>query len=94
MYYRDVAFSGDRRFTKERRYLPQFFGGGFSKLYQVTSQTQLSRPITLGHYTSWSTDSAGNNKVCDVTAAADKVLWKHFCVDTYFSWIPCWLGEY
>ena len=58
---------------------PMFvWGEGFSKLYQVTSQTQLPRPITLGHYTSWSTDSAGNNKVCDVTAAADKLLWNTF----------------
>ena len=71
----------------------QFVGGGFSKLYQVTFQTQLSRSITLGHYTSWSADSAGHNKVWDVTAVADKLLWKHFCVDTYFSWVPRWLGE-
>ena len=92
MYYRDVAFWGRGAFTKERRYLPQFLGGGFSKLYQVTSQTQLSRPITLGHYTSWSADSAGNNKVCDVKAAADKLLWKHFCIDTHFSWVPRRLG--
>ena len=49
-------------------------GVGFSKLYQVTSQTQLSRPITLGHYTSWSTDSAGTNKVCDVTATAEDMM--------------------
>ena len=93
MYYRDVAFSGDRRLQKKGDTSPIFWGGGFSKLYQVTSQTQLSRPITLGHYTSWSADSAGNNKVCDVTAAADKLLWKHFCVDTFFSWVPRWLGE-
>ena len=93
MYYRDVAFWGRGAFTKERRYLPQFLGGGFSKLYQVTSQTQLSRPITLGHYTSWSADSAGNNKVCDVKAAADQSLWKHFCIDTHFSWVPRRLGE-
>ena len=73
---------------------PMFvWGEGFSKLYQVTSQTQLPRPITLGHYTSWSTDSAGNNKVCDVTAAADKFLWKHLRVDAYFSWVLRWLGE-
>ena len=84
MYYRDVAFSGDRRLQKKGDTSPNFLGGGFSKLYQVTSQTQLSRPITLGHYTSWSADSAGNNKVCDVKAAADKLLWKHFCIDTYF----------
>ena len=64
---------GRYAFTKERRYLPQFFGGGFSKLYQATSQTQLSRPIALGRYTSWSTDSAGNNNFCDVTAAADQL---------------------
>ena len=69
------------------------FGGGLSKLYQVTSQSQLSRPITLRHYTSWSSDSAGNNNLCDVTAAADQLAWKHFCVDTYLSWVPCWLGE-
>ena len=73
MYYRDVAFSGDRRLQKKRDTSPNFLGGGFSKLYQVTSQTQLSRPITLRHYTSWSADSAGHNKVWDVTAAADKV---------------------
>ena len=78
---------------KRKEIPPQFFGGGFSKLYQVTSQTQLSRPITLGHYTSWSADSAGNNIVCDVTAAADQLLWKHFCVDTHFSWVPRRLGE-
>ena len=78
---------------KRKEIPPPIFGGNFSKLYQVTSQTQLSRPITLGHYLSWSADSAGNNKVCDVTAAADKLLWKHFCVDTYFSWVPRWLGE-
>ena len=93
MYYRDVAFWGRGAFTKERRDLPQFWGGGFSKLYQVTSQTQLSRLITLGHYTSWSADSAGNNKVCDVKAAADQSLWKHFCIDTHFSWVPRRLGE-
>ena len=80
--------------TKERRYLPYLLGGGFSKLYQATSQTQLSRPITLGRYTSWSTDSAGNNNFCDGTAAAaDKLSWKHFCVGTCFSWFPRWLGE-
>ena len=61
MYYRDGAFWGEVRLQKNGRYLPQFLGGGVSKLYQVTSQTQLSRPITLGHYTSWSTDSAINN---------------------------------
>ena len=93
MYYRDVAFSGDRRLQKKGDTSPKFLGGGFSKLYQVTSQTQLSRPITLGHYTSWSADSAGNNKVCDVKAAADKLLWKHFCIDTHFSWVPRRLGE-
>ena len=32
--------------------------------------------------------------MCDVTAAADNLLWKHFCVDAYFSWIPRWFGEY
>ena len=78
---------------KRKEIPPPIFGGGFTTLYQVTSQTQLSRPITLGHYTSWSTDFAGNNKVCDVTAAADKLIWKHFCVDTYFSWVPRWFGE-
>ena len=93
MYYRDVAFSGDRRLQKKGDTSPKFLGGGFSKLYQVTSQTQLSRPITLGHYTSWSTDSAGNNKLCGVTAAADQLLWNYFCVDTHFSWVPRWLGE-
>ena len=46
-------------------------GDSFSKLYQVTPQTQLSRPVTLGHYTSWDTDSAGNKSFGDVTAAAD-----------------------
>ena len=94
MYYGEDAFSGDRRLQKKGdRYLPQFLGGGFSKLYQVTSQTQLSRPITLGHYTSWSADSAGHNKVCDVKAAADQLLWKHFSIDTHFSWVPRRLGE-
>ena len=39
----------------------------FPSLPFPTSQTQLSRPIILGHYTSWSTDSAGHNGVCDVT---------------------------
>ena len=39
---------------------PIFLGGGFSELNQVTSQTQLSRPITLGHYTSWNADSVVN----------------------------------
>ena len=67
---------------------PMFvWGEGFSKLYQVTSQTQLPRPITLGHYTSWSTDSAGNNKVCDVTAAADKLLWKHFLLRRHIFFV-------
>ena len=84
MYYRDVAFWGEVRLQKKGDTSPKFWGGGFSKLYQVTSQTQLSRSITLGHYTSWSTDSASNNNMCDVTAAADKLLWKHFCVDAYF----------
>ena len=93
MYYRDGAFSGDRRLQKKGDTSPNFWGGGFSKLYQVTSQTQLSRPITLGHYTSWSADSAGTNKVCDVKAAAGKLLWKHFCIDTHFSWVPRRLGE-
>ena len=93
MYYRDVAFSGDRRLQKKGDTSPKFLGGRFSKLYQVTSQTQLSRPITLGHYTSWSADSAGPNKVWDVTAAADKLFWKHFCVDTHFSWVSRRLGE-
>ena len=32
--------------------------------------------------------------MCDVPAAADKLLWEHFCVDTSFSWAPRWLGEY
>ena len=78
---------------KRKEIPPPIWGGCFWKLYEVTSQTQLSRPITLGHFTSWSTDSVGNNKVSDVTAAADKILWKHFCVDTFGSWIPRWLGE-
>ena len=43
-------------FAKEGSYLHQFLGGGFSKLYLITSHTQLSRPITLGHYTSWNAD--------------------------------------
>ena len=72
---------------------PPILGGRLFETMSGSSQTQLSRPITLRHYTSWSTDSAGNNKVCDVTAAADKLLWKHFCVDTYFSWVPRWFGE-
>ena len=93
LYSRDVAFSGDRRLQKKGDTSPKFLGGRFSKLYQVTSQTQLSRPITLGHYTSWSADSAGPSKVWDVTAAADKLFWEHFCVDTHFSWVPRWLGE-
>ena len=63
---------------KRKETLPPILGGGFPKLYQVTSQTQLSRPIILGHYTSWSTDSADNNKVNDVTATADKILWNYF----------------
>ena len=62
MYYRDVAFSGDRRLQKKGDTSPNFLGGRFSKLYQVTPQTQLSRPITLGHYTSWSADSAGKKE--------------------------------
>ena len=62
MYYRDVAFSGDRRLQRKEDTSPKLLGGRFSKLYQVTSQTQLSRPITLGHYTSWSADSAGTIK--------------------------------
>ena len=78
---------------KRKEIPPPICWGGFSKLYQVTSQTQLSRPITLGRYTSWITDSACNNEVCDVTAAADKVSWKPFCEDTFFSWVPRWFGE-
>ena len=78
---------GARCVYKRKEIPPQFFGGGFSKLYQVTSQTQLSRPITLGHYTSWSADSAGNNKVCDVTAAADKLLWKHFLLRRHIFFV-------
>ena len=78
---------------KRKEIPPPILEGGFSKLYQVTSQTQLSRLITLGHYTSWSADSAGNNKVYDVKAAADQLLWKHFCIDTHFSWVPRRLGE-
>ena len=81
------------RLQKKRDTSPNFWEGGFSKLYQGTSQTQLSRPIALGHYTSWSADSAGNNTVWDVTVAADKLLWKHFCVESYFSWVSRWLGE-
>ena len=77
---------GRYAFTEERRYLPKFVGGGFSKLYQVTSITQLFRPITL-RQSSWSTEFADNNEVCDVTAAADKLLCKHLCVDAFFSWV-------
>ena len=69
------------------------FFEGFSKLYQITYQTQLSRLIALRHYTSRSTDSAGNNNLCDVTAAAGQLLWKHSRVDTSFLWAPRWLGE-
>ena len=86
---------GAIRVYKRKETPPQTFRGAFSNLYQVTSQTQLSRPITLGHYTSWSADSAGHNKVWDVKAAADQLLWKHFCVDTHFSWAPPparWVG--
>ena len=61
---------------KRKEIPPPIYGGGFSKLYLVTSQTHRSRPITLGHYTSWSADSAVNND------------WKHFYVDTSFSWVP------
>ena len=71
-YFRDVAFWGDLRSQKKGDTSPNF-GGGFSKVYQVTSQTQLPRPVTLGHYTSWSIDYAGNKKFCDVTAAADQL---------------------
>ena len=39
-------------FTKEMRYLSNLLGG-CSKRSQVTSQTQLSRPITSGHCTAW-----------------------------------------
>ena len=92
MYYRDVAFSGDRRLQKKGDTSPNSWGEGFRN-YIRTSQTQLSRPITLGHYTSWSADSAGHNKVWDVKAAADQLLWKHFCIDTHFSWVPRRLGE-
>ena len=72
-YCSDVAFWATCVF-KRKEVLRPFWGGGFPKLYQVTSQTQLSRPIALGHYPLWSADSAGNNKVCDVPAAADKLL--------------------
>ena len=47
MYYGEGAFWGEVRLQKKGDTSPEFFGGGFSKLYQVTSQTQLSRPITL-----------------------------------------------
>ena len=40
-------------FTKEKRYFPQFLGGILWTLTPVASCTQLSRPITLGHHTSW-----------------------------------------
>ena len=90
-YHGDVAFWGDMRLQqKGDLYLPQFWGGGFSKIYQVISQTHLSRFIILRHYTSWSTDSTGNNNLCDVTAAVDDLFWKHFCVDAYFSWVRRW----
>ena len=53
-------------FAKEKC-LPKFLGGGdFSKLYQVTPQTQISRPITLRHYTSWNTDCERANTLRDV----------------------------
>ena len=74
---------------KRKETPPLIFGGNFSKLYQVTSQTQFSRPTAFGRYTSWSTDSASNNNVCEVTAAADIFLWKH----TLLRRVPRWLGE-
>ena len=40
-------------FTKERSYFPQFLGGVLWTLTPVASRTQLSRPISLGHHTSW-----------------------------------------
>ena len=57
----------------QKKYLLDLLGR-LSKVYQVTSQTQLSRPIPLRHYTSGNTDSAGNNNLYDVTAAADDLL--------------------
>ena len=72
---------------KRKEIPPPIFGG---RLFETISGYSTNPaippyPIALGHYTSWSTDSAGHNKVCDVTAAADKVLWKQLCVDAYFS---------
>ena len=75
---------------KRKEIPPQFFKG---RLFETISGYSTNPaippyPIALGHYTSWSTDSAGHNKVCDVTAAADKVLWKYFCVDIFFVGPP------
>ena len=41
-------------FTREQNQLPKLFGGGI-KAFVVTSHTQLSRLVALGHYTSWNT---------------------------------------
>ena len=54
-------------FTKEKRHLLKFLGGDCSELPQVTFYSQLSRPITLRRYTSWNTDCAGDNTLCNET---------------------------
>ena len=50
----EYAFSYDLGSSYGVRSIPQFLGGVFC--IEVTTRTQLSRPITLGHHTSWNTD--------------------------------------
>ena len=66
---------GARCVYKRKEIPPPILGG---RLFETISGYFPNPAIPLGHYTSWSTDSAGNNKVCDVTATADASWWKHF----------------
>ena len=70
-------FEAMRAYKKQQRFLPQFLGGGCSNTSQVTPHSQLYRLIILGSYTSWNTDGACDNTLCNMTPAG-QLSWKHF----------------
>ena len=90
-YYGDIPFWSAGRLHKREDTSPNSLGR-LLELSQVTYHSQLSRPIALGHYTSWNTCCEGGNTSCDVTPPG-QLSWKHFGIDAYFPWVPRSLGR-
>ena len=79
---------------KREQPLPTIIGGGLCTLSQVTfvwSHTQLSRPITLGHYTSWNADYVSDHSLEDVNPT-DQLSWKQSGINAYMRRDPRSIG--